>query len=53
MNVIPAGREAQIQFARTHAQAWEVDPAAIGLTPQIVDAIADAAAASETRGMPL
>lgn len=46
MNVIPAGREAQIQFASTHAQAWEADPTAIGLTPQIVDAIADAAAAA-------
>jgi hypothetical protein len=50
MNVIPAGREAQIQFARTHAAVWEIDPAAIGLTPEVVAAIAaQARAASEAR----
>lgn len=50
MNAIPAGREAQIQFASSHVGAWEADPSAIGLSPQTVEAIADAAqAAREAR----
>lgn len=50
MNVIPAGREAQIQFASAHAQAWEADPSAVGLTPEIVAEIAaHAEAAREAR----
>lgn len=50
MNVIPAGREAQIEFARNHAIAWEEDPQAVGLTPEMVAEVAALAqAAREAR----
>lgn len=50
MNVIPQGREAQVQFATVHVEAWGQSPGAIGLTPGAVDEIAALArAAREAR----